>query len=352
MEKILFLDRDGTLVREPADYQIDRLAKIRLVDGVIPALLSLRQAGYRLVMISNQDGLGSERFPSDNFEQCHQFILHLFQSQGIDFDAILICPHDEKDDCDCRKPKLGLVMDYITQRRFDPNHSYVIGDRRSDMLLADKMAITGFMVGEEMTWPIIANTILTKPRKALIARSTQETDIQLSVNLDDETPGSIESPCHFLNHMLAQVSKHGGFRLDIIAEGDMAVDDHHLVEDIAICLGQAINKALSDRRGIERYGFTLPMDESLSTAVIDLSGRAGCVFTGKFSREKVGDLATEMVPHFFTALSQHMAATVHISVEGDNTHHMVEACFKVFGRAFKQAIVENGYKIASTKGCF
>lgn len=351
MDKVLFIDRDGTLVQEPSDFQVDDLNKIRLVDEVIPSLLLLQKAGYRMVLISNQDGLGTQSFPLIDFEKCHQFILQIFQSQGITFDDIRICPHFEKDNCDCRKPKLGLVIDYITERSFDLDNSYVIGDRESDLMLAEKMGIPGFKIDAQMTWPMVVNAILSKPRLVNINRETKETKIQLSLNLDGDRAGYINTPCNFLNHMLEQISKHAGIYLDINADGDINVDDHHLVEDVAICLGQAINKALADRRGIERYGFTLPMDESLASVIIDLSGRAGSFFQGKFNRDRVGDLSTEMVPHFFETLSQNMASTIHVNVEGENTHHMVEACFKAFGRTLKQAIMINGDNISSTKGC-
>ncbi|WP_367605746.1 bifunctional histidinol-phosphatase/imidazoleglycerol-phosphate dehydratase HisB [Legionella sp. W05-934-2] len=351
MDKVLFIDRDGTLIQEPPDFQVDSLQKIRLVEKVIPSLLLLQEAGFKLVMVSNQDGLGTACFPQKAFDDCQDFIVELFQSQGIQFDDIRICPHFEEDNCHCRKPNIGMVMDYVKERRFDLNHSYVIGDRKTDLALAQNLGITGYRLSEKMTWSDMTKLILSKPRMARINRSTQETQIELMVNLDEKANTTINTPCQFLNHMLAQISKHAGIQIEIHATGDMDVDDHHLVEDIAICLGQAINQALADRRGIERYGFTLPMDESLARVAIDLSGRGGHVFEGQFSCEKVGDLSTEMVPHFFKTLSQNMAATIHVRVEGENTHHMVEACFKAFGRALKQAIQQSGYGIASTKGC-
>lgn len=351
MNKVLFIDRDGTLIDEPEDKQVDSLDKIRLLEGVIPALLQLQQAGYRLVMITNQDGLGTDAFPQADFDITHNFILSLFQSQGIVFDDILICPHTASDNCDCRKPNLGLVMPYIVERRFDPQNTYMIGDRETDLMLAGKMGIQSILVNDNMTWSKIVDMILWQPRTSSLTRKTNETTISVNLNLDKRQTATIQTPCHFLNHMISQIGKHAQVYFELNADGDIEVDDHHLVEDIAICIGQAIDQALGDRCGVSRYGFTLPMDESLASAVIDLSGRGDCFFQGSFTREKVNDLATEMVPHFFKTLAQNMKATLHIQVEGHNNHHMVEACFKAFALALKQAIRKDSSHIASTKGC-
>lgn len=351
MQKILFIDRDGTLVKEPDDYQVDALLKIKLIEDVIPCLLKLQAAGYRLVMVSNQDGLGGGSFPQADFTLCHDFILNIFSSQGIEFDDILICPHFETDNCQCRKPKLGLLMDYITERRFDLEQSYVIGDRQTDLQLATNMKIPGILLTEKFGWQQVCTAILEQPRVATINRNTKETQIQLQVNLDNHSVCDIETPCHFLNHMLEQISRHALIGLQIKATGDFMVDDHHLVEDIAICLGQAIDRALGDKRGIERYGFTTPMDESLAQVAIDMSGRGECVFKGEFSRERVNDLSTEMIPHFFKTLAQNMKASLHLNVTGENNHHMIEACFKAFPRALLKAIAVCGNEVSSTKGC-
>lgn len=351
MNKIIFIDRDGTLIHEPQDFQVDCLEKIALVDNVIPALIQLKNAGFKLVMVTNQDGLGSASFPQENFDKTQAFMLQLFSSQGITFESVHICPHFENEACTCRKPAIGLLMDYVINRRFDVNHSYVVGDRLTDMQLATNLKIKGFQLGGQVTWDTVARDILCQPRVAEIKRETNETRVQVLVNLDETEAGSIQSPCNFLNHMLEQIAKHAAIRLDVRADGDIAVDDHHCVEDIAICLGQAIRKALGDKRGIERYAFTTPMDESLATVVMDLCGRAECRFRGNFTREKVGDLSTELVAHFFKTLSLNMEATLHVSVKGENNHHMIEACFKAFGRALKQAKSKAGYQIASTKGC-
>lgn len=351
MNKILFIDRDGTLVVEPEDLQVDRLDKIRLMDGVIPALLQLQDNGFQLVMVTNQDGLGTPSFPQADFAQTQTMILQLFSSQGIVFEDILICPHSEAEGCVCRKPQLGLLMDYIVQRRFDPRHSYVIGDRDSDCQLARNMGIEGILINEFCAWPQVVDQIIRQPRTSFVERVNQETNISIRLNLDGAHSSVVDTPCYFLNHMLAQIAKHGQIGLHLTAQGDSEVDDHHLVEDIAICLGQALNDALYDRRGVGRYGFSVPMDESLAQAVIDLSGRGDFFFQGLFPRDRISDLSTEMVPHFFKTLAQNMGATLHLSVEGENTHHMVEACFKVFARVLRQAMVREGAQVASTKGC-
>ncbi|ARG97304.1 bifunctional histidinol-phosphatase/imidazoleglycerol-phosphate dehydratase HisB [Legionella micdadei] len=350
MQKILFIDRDGTLVKEPADFQVDDLSKIRLCQGVIPALLSLSKAGFTLVMVSNQDGLGTNDFPQTSFQQCHEFILDLFTSQGIHFNEIFICPHRENDYCQCRKPKTGLLDSFLLNTIIDRNQSWVIGDRESDKELAQNIGISFLPVSREHTWQQIVETILFQQRSASIKRQTKETSIEVSLNLDTETPCRISTPIGFFSHMLEQIARHGGFSLQVKAQGDTEVDEHHLVEDTALALGEALKKALRDKWGIARYGFTLPMDEALATVVVDLSGRSHCVFEGQFTREFVGGMATEMVPHFFNSLASSLGATLHVNVKGQNHHHMIEACFKALGRALRQACARCDNSLPSTKG--
>ncbi len=350
MEKILFIDRDGTLVCEPEDYQVDALSKIRLAPFVIPSLISMIQEGFQLVMVSNQDGLGTARFPQDAFQECHDFILELFTSQGIHFEEIFICPHLPEDACSCRKPKTGLLDAFLEKRKIDSSYSYVIGDRDSDRILAENLGLPFLLVSRTQDWRAITKTILTSKRSASLRRKTNETDIAITLLLDSQEPSHIETPIGFFTHMLEQVAKHGAFQLDLHAEGDVVVDEHHLIEDTAITLGEALKKALGDKAGIERYGCTLPMDEALATVVIDLSGRGLSQFEGTFTRDFVGGLATEMIPHFFHSFATSLGATIHVQVKGTNNHHMIEACFKALGRALRQAMRKQGNVLPSTKG--
>lgn len=349
-QKILFIDRDGTLVEEPHDYQVDDIAKIRLTPFVISALSALIKADFRLVMVSNQDGLGTSSFPKDDFQQTHDFILALFASQGIIFDDILICPHTVEDNCPCRKPKTALVDVFLQQRNIDCEHSWVIGDRDTDRLLAEALGLAYLPISTEHDWAVVADTILNQTRKATVNRCTKETEIQLSVILDSDEESILNTPIDFFSHMLEQVARHGGFQMILNATGDIKVDDHHLIEDTAIAFGDALKKALGDKWGINRYGFTLPMDEAIATVAIDICGRPFCVFDSHFTREFVGGMATEMVPHFFQSLSTSLGATIHVKVEGKNHHHMIEACFKALGRALNQAITKTSQTLPSTKG--
>ena len=350
MQNILFIDRDGTLVEEPNDYQVDDLAKIRLCPGVMPALLALIKAGFRLVMVSNQDGLGTPSFPQDDFQKSHDFILALFASQGITFDDILICPHVAQDNCLCRKPKTALLDALLQQRDMNRQSSWVIGDRDSDRLLAEALGIAYLSISKSHNWEMVSNAILNQTRAATVTRCTKETKIQLSVGLDSDETSMINTPIDFFSHMLEQVARHGGFQMKLDATGDVTVDDHHLIEDTAIALGEALKKALGDKWGINRYGFTLPMDEALATIAVDICGRPFCAFDSHFTREYVGGMATEMVPHFFQSFAVSLGATIHVKVEGKNHHHMIEACFKALGRALNQAITKTRQALPSTKG--
>jgi len=352
--KVLFVDRDGTLVQEPLDCQLDSVAKVRLMAGVIPALLALRDAGYRFIMVSNQDGLGTDSFPRDAFEAAHNHILQLFSSQGIEFDDCVICPHVETDNCDCRKPKTGLLSHYLARTSLDKESSAVIGDRNSDAELAEKLGLRSFLIKEggefEQSWAGVRYALEATARSAIIERTTRETAIRISLNLDLEQPVEINTGIGFFDHMLEQIAGHGGFSTRLICDGDLRVDEHHTVEDTAICLGMVLNRALGDKRGIQRYGFLLPMDESEARVAMDLCGRSNFIFKGKFSRASVGGLPTELVPHFFHSFADSLGAAIHIQVSGDNAHHMVEACFKAVGRTLRQAIRLEGYSMPSSKG--
>jgi imidazoleglycerol-phosphate dehydratase/histidinol-phosphatase len=350
----LFVDRDGTLVEEPPDEQVDRLDKIRLMPGVVPALLALRSAGYSLVMVTNQDGIGSASFPEAAFREPHEFILRLFESQGIAFDAVLVCPHFAADGCDCRKPGTKLIEEYAATRPFHAQRSAVIGDRDTDLELARRLGIAGLRVlrdgGPEYRWDAIARRLTRPNRSARIERRTKETAIELRVDLDAESPVAISTGIGFFDHMLEQIARHGGFALELDCRGDLHVDEHHTVEDCALALGQALRQALGDKRGIARYGFLLPMDEAQAKVALDLSGRAFFVFEGRFGRDAVGGLPTELVPHFFRSLADALGAALHVEVRGENAHHMVEACFKAVGRVLRQALRIEGTELPSSKG--
>jgi imidazoleglycerol-phosphate dehydratase/histidinol-phosphatase len=349
----LFIDRDGTLIEEPPDEQVDAFEKLRLVPGVIPALLRLRDAGFRLVMVTNQDGLGTESFPRARFDGPQRLLLQVLESQGIAFDAVLVCPHRAGDGCDCRKPATRLVDGFLAERPMDPARSRVIGDRATDVELGARLGIGAIRIeaGDAAAWPRIARELAgPAPRVARIARRTRETDVEVTADLDRTDPVAIATGIGFFDHMLEQVARHGGFSLALACRGDLHVDEHHTVEDSALALGQALRTALGDKRGIGRYGFVLPMDESEARVVLDLSGRAHAAFDGRFPRDSVGALPTELVPHFFRSLADALGAAVHVEVRGENTHHMVEACFKALGRALRQAVRLEGGALPSTKG--
>ena len=349
-EKVLFIDRDGTLIEEPADNQVDALDKVKLYAGVIPALNQLADSGYRLVMVTNQDGLGTASFPEDDFRLCQEFVLDLFASQGILFDEVFVCPHRSEDACDCRKPRTGLLTNFLATTDLDTKRSAVIGDRQTDLQMAEKIGVPGFLISADSGWAEVCSALNGQSRQASVERNTKETVIEATVNLDASGPISISTGIGFYDHMLEQIAKHGGFSLQVKCNGDLEVDEHHTVEDTAICLGAAIRGALGDKRGIGRYGFLLPMDESESKVSLDLSGRPFFVFKGEFPRNQVGGLPTELVKHFFQTLSDSLGAALHLEVCGENTHHMVEACFKSVGRALRQAIRLEGSELPSTKG--
>jgi imidazoleglycerol-phosphate dehydratase/histidinol-phosphatase len=350
--KVLFVDRDGTLVEEPSDEQVDSLEKIRFLPGVFAALTELQAAGFRLAMVTNQDGLGTDSFPTEHFELPQRFILDAFASQGITFDAIFICPHKKSDGCDCRKPSTKLVDQWVREKGVDLRQSAMIGDRQTDLDFANNLGIRGLKVlarGETAySWPAIVKELTA--RRATAHRKTRETDILVTVDLDAEGPISAKTGIGFFDHMLEQLAKHGGFSLQLECVGDLHIDEHHTIEDCAIALGEALKTALGDKRGLHRYGFLLPMDEARAQIAIDLSGRAFSVFEGRFGREQVGTMPTELVPHFFRSLADSVGAAIHVSVVGDNTHHMIEACFKGVGRALREALRREGHDLPSTKG--
>ena len=352
---LLFVDRDGTLIAEPDDFQIDSYAKLRFVDGVIPAMLRLRDAGYEFVMITNQDGLGSPAFPREDFEGPHALMLQVFASQGIAFRDVLIDSSLPADNAPTRKPAIGLALPLLKDRGIDWTRSAMVGDRDTDIAFARNLGIRGFQLrtevfGGEWDWPGIAHALADTPRTARIQRNTRETRIEVEVDLDREAEPRVSTGLGFFDHMLEQLGKHGGFALELECRGDLHIDEHHTIEDSALALGQALRAALGDKRGIGRYGFVLPMDESLASAALDFSGRPYFVFEGGFARERVGDVPTELVPHFFRSLCETAGLNLNLNVQGDNDHHKVEACFKAVARALRQAIRREGHSLPSTKG--
>ncbi len=344
------MDRDGTLIDEPEDKQVDSLSKVKFKKNVIPALLRLIEAGYTLVMVSNQDGMGTRSFEKGDFDGPQNLMMDIFQTQGINFENILICPHFESDYCQCRKPNVGLVMDYLRGGKMDFEKSYVIGDRKTDIQLAENMGINAILYDDESDWLEIAKKLVTLPRRFKLKRATSETNITVAVDLDQCHSIKVMTGLGFFDHMLAQLAKHAGFGLELNVTGDLAIDEHHTVEDTALALGEVLRRALGNKLGISRYGFLLPMDESLATVAIDLCGRSFFVFEGKFEREKVGELPTELISHFFRSLSESLGAAIHIKVIGENAHHMIESIFKGVGRALRQAIFKQGDDLPTTKG--
>lgn len=351
-QKILFIDRDGTLISEPPDdFQVDRIDKLAFEPDVIPALLALQEAGYQLVMITNQDGLGTESFPQANFDGPHNLMMQILSSQGISFSAILICPHKPEQHCDCRKPKIAMVQPWLVDNTLDKAHSYVIGDRETDIELANNMGIQGLRYAKDgLSWQAIRRQLTMQDRHAKVQRNTRETQVAVEVWLDREGSSTISTGIGFFDHMLDQIATHGGFRMNIEVKGDLWIDDHHTIEDTGLALGEALLKALGDKRGIGRFGFVLPMDECLARCALDISGRPHLEYKAEFCYQRVGDLSTEMVEHFFRSLSYAMASTIHLKTKGKNDHHRVESLFKAFGRTLRQAIRVQGNTLPSSKG--
>lgn len=352
--KVAFVDRDGTIVEEPPDEQVDSLEKIRFMPGVIPALRELQRAGFALVMVTNQNGIGTLAFPEPAFRVPHEFILRTLASQGIEFLGVYVCPHLPADNCACRKPKLGMLTEFLAHNNIDRAASIMIGDRDTDEQFAANLGVKAFRVSQagpaDASWSQVCRRILESARTATIERQTRETTIRVAVALDRESPIAIATGLGFFDHMLEQIARHGGFSLELRCQGDLEVDEHHTVEDSALALGAALRQALGNKHGIGRYGFLLPMDEARAQVAIDLSARPYFVFEGTFARERIGELPTELVRHFFRSLADSLGAAIHISVTGENTHHMIESCFKGVGRALRQAIRVEGTELPSSKG--
>ena len=354
MKKILFIDRDGTIIREPADEQIDSFDKLRFVPGVIRNLAFIREKlDFRFVMVSNQDGLGTPSFPEDTFWPVHNFILQTLEDEGITFDDILIDPHFPEDNAPTRKPNTGMVEKYIHDPEYDIANSYVIGDRETDRTFARNIGCKSLILSDEnMSWNKIAELLFAGERIAEVKRTTKETDIHIKVNLDGTGKCDISTGLGFFDHMLEQIGKHGMMDLMIHTKGDLEVDEHHTIEDTAIALGECILTALGDKRGIERYGYCLPMDDCLCSVALDFGGRPWLVWDAAFKREKIGEMPTEMFLHFFKSLSDAAKMNLNIKAEGENEHHKIEGIFKALARSLKMAVRRDiyHYELPSTKG--
>ncbi|MCI6339182.1 bifunctional histidinol-phosphatase/imidazoleglycerol-phosphate dehydratase HisB [Prevotella sp. P2-180] len=354
MKRILFIDRDGTLIEEPADEQIDSFEKLKFTQGMFKNLAFIKsKLDFEFVMVSNQDGLGTSSFPENTFWPVHNFILQSLEGEGITFDEILIDRHFPEDNADTRKPNTGLVRKYIDNPEYDIAESYVIGDRDTDRQFAENIGCKSLILGRDgMTWDKIAELLFAGERQAEVKRTTKETDIFVAVNLDGHGKCDISTGLGFFDHMLEQIGKHGMIDLTIKTKGDLEVDEHHTIEDTALALGECLKKALGDKRGIERYGYSLPMDDCLCSVALDFGGRPWLVWDAEFKREKIGEMPTEMFLHFFKSLSDSAMMNLNIKAEGQNEHHKIEGIFKALARSIKMAVRRDvyHYELPSTKG--
>ncbi|MCQ2133376.1 MAG: bifunctional histidinol-phosphatase/imidazoleglycerol-phosphate dehydratase HisB [Bacteroidales bacterium] len=350
MKKAIFIDRDGTILLEPSDEQIDSLEKMEWVPGAISGLKALVGLGYELVIVSNQDGLGTSSFPEDTYWPVQNKMLRTLEGEGVIFDDILVDRSFPEENLPTRKPGTGLLTKYM-DGSYDLSASFVVGDRDSDMQLAANLGATGLKVGE-LTWSEIVRTIRSTDRTCLIERNTKETKIRVFVDLDGKAPSGVDTGLKFFDHMLDQIAHHGGISLQVECKGDLEVDEHHTMEDVGIALGEALRTALGDKRGIDRYGFALPMDESRAIVLLDFGGRSELVWDVEFTREYVGDVPTEMFKHFFKSLSDAMKANLYVQARGENNHHLIEGVFKAFARSVKQAVRRDvfSYELPSSKG--
>ncbi len=367
MKKVLFIDRDGTIITEPADEQIDSLEKLEFAIGVISALAKIvSELEYELVMVTNQDGLGTASFPEETFWPAQNKMLKTLVGEGIIFSEILIDKSFPKDNAPTRKPKTGLLTKYFTSD-YDLANSFVIGDRATDVELAKNLGAKAIFIGDAeklkgndfgvlalstTSWNEIYSFLKLPSRKANVERNTKETKINISVNLDGKGKSAISTGLAFFDHMLEQIARHGNIDLEIKAKGDLHIDEHHTIEDTAITLGEAFAKALGNKKGIERYGYCLPMDDCLAQVAIDFGGRNWIEWQAEFKREKIGEMPTEMFFHFFKSFTDSAKCNLNIKAEGNNEHHKIEAIFKAFAKAIKMAVkldVDNN-ELPTTKG--
>ena len=353
MKQALFIDRDGTILAEPEDEQIDSFDKFQFIQGVIRNLYFIRtKLDFEFVMVSNQDGLGTPSYPETDFWPTHNLMLNTLRSEGIEFDDILIDRSFPEDNLPTRKPGTGMLGKYMTGE-YDLANSYVIGDRQTDKQLAENLGCKSLILGDNVrSWDEITEILFAGERMASVRRTTKETDIDISLNLDGTGECNISTGLGFFDHMLEQIGKHGSIDLNIHVNGDLNVDEHHTIEDTGIALGECIRKALGDKRGIERYGYTLPMDDCLCQVALDFGGRAWLVWDAEFKRERVGDMPTEMFLHFFKSFSDAARMNLNIKAEGDNEHHKIEGIFKALARSIKMAVKRDIYRfqLPSSKG--
>jgi imidazoleglycerol-phosphate dehydratase/histidinol-phosphatase len=367
MKKVLFIDRDGTLILEPPDQQIDSLEKLEFFPGVFRWLSAIAEScDYELVMVSNQDGLGTSSFPEETFWPAQHKILKTFEGEGVTFSKIFIDPSFPHENKPTRKPGIAMLTEFL-HGDYDLKNSYVIGDRITDAQMAKNLGCKAILIDHgtlsdkinevretcsliTTDWKAIFDFLVYPPRKAHVRRTTKETDIQIEINLDGTGKSSINTGLGFFDHMLDQLSRHGNIDLMIAVKGDLHIDEHHTIEDTALALGDAFLKAMGDKRGIERYGFLLPMDDCLAQVGIDFGGRPWLVWNAEFKREKIGEMPTEMFFHFFKSFSDTAKCNLNIKAEGTNEHHKIESVFKAFAKAIRMAIKREGNQLPSTKG--
>lgn len=360
MKKILFLDRDGCIIREPEDEQIDSFEKLRFLPGAISNLSKIaRELEYLLVMVTNQDGLGTETHPEANFWPVHNMMLQILEDEGVKFDEILIDPTRPEDNASTRKPGTGMLIHYL-KGDFDLANSFVIGDRQTDVKLAKNLGAKAIRICKDgdcdaqlttLSWDEIYRYLKGQDRRSAVNRKTSETDITIALNLDGSGQSTINTGLGFFDHMLDQLARHGGVDLEIDVRGDLHIDEHHTIEDTALALGSAFAEALGSKKGLARYGFLLPMDDALAQIAIDFGGRSWLEWDVTFTREKIGEMPTEMFKHFFKSFCDTAKANLNIKAEGENEHHKIESIFKAWARAIRMAIQrsdEGG--IPSTKG--
>lgn len=376
MKKVLFIDRDGTIVLEPENYQLDALEKVEFYPKAFQYLAKIaNELDYELAMVTNQDGLGTDSFPEDTFWPTQNFILKAFENEGVLFDDIFIDRSFPEDNAPTRKPRTGMLTKYIDNPAYDLENSFVLGDRLTDIELAKNLGAKAIFINDNdgigsneisskreeldativlqtMSWKEIYEFLKLEARSASITRKTNETDIFIDLNLDGTGKSKIETGIAFFDHMLDQIARHGQMDLEILVKGDLEVDEHHTIEDTAIALGEVFAKALGNKLGIERYGFCLPMDDCLAQVAIDFGGRNWLVWETEFKREMVGKMPTEMFYHFFKSFSDGAKANINIKAEGTNEHHKIEAIFKAFAKAIKVAVKRDTEKmiLPSTKG--
>lgn len=361
MKKILFIDRDGTLVIEPSDtFQVDSLEKLEFYPFVFQYLSRIaKELDFVLVMVTNQDGLGTDSFAEKDFLPAHEKIVQAFNNEGVIFSEILIDKSFAKDNAPTRKPNTGLVTHYM-KGNFDLVHSFVIGDRLTDIQFANNIGCKAIFIGKEnntdaalttTSWADIYSFLSSQPRIAKVVRKTNETNIAITLNLDGTGKSNIHTGIGFFDHMLEQIAKHGNMDLEILVNGDLHIDEHHTIEDVGISLGETFLQALGSKKGIERYGFLLPMDDCLAQVAIDFGGRPWLVWNVDFKREKIGEMPTEMFMHFFKSFADNAKCNLNITAEGDNEHHKIEAIFKALAKAIKMAVTKtDNFSIPSTKG--